>query len=85
MLTIIGEGEITINNYIVLGGAAVFVLAVAFLLYFRLRDSPANNLRRARKHHALGEKYYDKGNHEEARLQYEIAKEYRERALKGEE
>ncbi|MBN2367653.1 hypothetical protein JXC34_01445, partial [Candidatus Woesearchaeota archaeon] len=60
------------------------IVVVALILYLRLRDSPKNNLRRARKHHQIGEKLYSEENHEEAKLHYEIAKEYREKALKGE-
>lgn len=57
------------------------VLVFALVLYLFLRDSPKNNFRRARKHHKLGDKYYSSGDHEEAKLHYEIAKQYREKAM----
>ncbi len=65
---------------------AIAVIIVAVVLYFYLRDSPENNFRRARRFHKLGDKYFEKGNHEEAKLHYEIAKQYREKAMadKGE-
>ncbi|MBT3721525.1 hypothetical protein HN789_05895 [archaeon] len=51
------------------------------VLYFNLRDSPRNNFRRARKHHKLGDKEHSRGDHSEAKLHYEIAKQYREKAM----
>jgi hypothetical protein len=76
-------GCIKINTLLLVLSAAV-VAIVALILYFRIRDSPGNNLRWARKHHALGEKHYEKGELEKSRLHYEIARQHREKALKGE-
>lgn len=38
-------------------------------------------MRRARRYHRLGEKYYLIGDEEESKLHYEAAKFYREKAL----
>ena len=72
-----------INNLLLAGFVVVFLIFI-LLLYLILRESPGNNLRRARRHHKLGEKYYNEGDVEESNLHYEIAKQYREKALKGE-
>jgi len=77
------KGRVLIINKILLAGFVVVFLIFILLLYIRLRNSPRNNLRRARKHHKLGQTYYEDGDDEEAHLHYEIAKQYRERALKG--
>lgn len=60
---------------------AVVIFIVCLFLYFWLRDSPGNNMRRARRYHRLGEKYYLIGDEEESKLHYEAAKFYREKAL----
>jgi len=70
-------------NFIIIGG--VFIFIIALILYFRFRDNPKNNLRRAMKHHKLGKEHHNGGNKEEADLHYEMAKVYREKALKQEE
>lgn len=74
-----GKG-IKINNTVIIVGAAALLLLV--VVYFLLRDTPEKNLRKASKYHKLGEMHFQKGNSEEARLNYEIAKTYREKALK---
>lgn len=56
-------------------------LVVLLFVYLRIRDSADNNFRRARKHHELGQKYYQDGDQEEADVHYEIAKQYREKAV----
>jgi len=76
------SGCLKINNIILAGFVVIFLIFI-LLIYLRIRESPGNNLRRARKHHKLGEKYYNEGDVEEAELHYEIAKQYREKALKG--
>jgi len=64
----------------------ITVLAIfGIFLFFFLRNSPGNNMRRARKHHKLGERYYEKEDHEEAKLHYELAKFYREKAIEQRE
>lgn len=78
-----GNGCLKINNILLAAFVVVFLIFI-LLIYLRLRGSSGNNLRRARKHHKLGEKYYNEGDVEEANLHYEIAKQYREKALKGE-
>ena len=78
----LGNGCLKINNLLIAAFVVVFLIFI-LLIYLRLRGSPGNNLRRARKHHKLGEKYYREGDVEEANLHYEIAKQYREKALKG--
>ena len=62
--------------------AIIIALIIIVVLYLLMRDSPGNNLRRARKHHKLGQRFYEKGDYEEAKLHYEAAKRYRERAIK---
>lgn len=61
----------------------IVILILALSLYLFLRDSPKNNFRKARRHHKLGDINYSKGNHEEAKLHYEIAKQYREKAMRN--
>jgi hypothetical protein len=72
---------IKINTMLIVLGLIV-ALAFFITLYLLLRDSPSNNLRRARKYHMQGQKKYSQGKYEQAKLDYEIAKHYRERALK---
>lgn len=60
----------------------IVVLILALVLYLFLRDSQKNNFRKARRHHKLGDINYSKGDHEEAKLHYEIAKQYREKAMR---
>jgi len=60
--------------------ALVATVIVVGVLYYFLRDSPANNLRRARRYHKLAEKHHNKGNEEKAQLYYEMAEIHRERA-----
>ena len=62
-----------------MGAVVTFIIGV--FLYFRLRDSPGNNMRRARRYHRLGEKYYLIGDSEESKLHYDAAKFYREKAI----
>ncbi len=72
-----GRG-IKINIVLIIGGIVAFIV----ILYFLLRDTPEKNLLRARKYHAMGQKFARKQEFDEARLNYEIAKTYRERAMK---
>ncbi|MBI2145384.1 hypothetical protein HYU18_03625 [Candidatus Woesearchaeota archaeon] len=62
----------------------VALVAVAaglfFMVFTRLRDSVSNNLRRARSFHEKGTSLHEKGLEEEARLMFEKANYYRERA-----
>ena len=75
-----GVGKIGIA--MIAGGVVLLI----FMLYFflRIRDSPANYLRWASRHHYLGEKEYARGNMEEADFHYALAKIYREKVFKGE-
>ncbi len=72
---------IKINVFIAAG-----IILIAFVaIYLALRDTPKKSLRRAEKYHMLGQRAYEKGDTESAKLNYEIAKQYREKALdKGE-
>jgi hypothetical protein len=45
-----------------------------------IKDSRANNLRRARRHHLLGEKAHAKGNEKSATKHYEKAEKLRQKA-----
>ena len=66
-----------------LWGMIVGLAAIVFLfLYLNLRDTPNNNLARARQHHRLAESYYKDGRHEDADDHYAHAKKYREKAEK---
>ena len=57
------------------------ILIILFLLWnYFIRDTRANNLRRARAHHEKGEKAHQEGDEEKAQKQYEKARKYREKA-----
>ncbi|MBN2422819.1 hypothetical protein JXB41_06325 [Candidatus Woesearchaeota archaeon] len=63
------------------------MLIIVLIAYLYLRDSAANNFRRAKKHHKLAEKYYDSGRPDEAKEHYLLSNHFREKAekqLKGE-
>jgi hypothetical protein len=75
-----------VNFYLVIG-VGLLILIIILFLYFYLRDSPKNNLRRAKKHHRLAIKNYESENFEESKEHYLLSNHYRERAekqIKGE-
>jgi hypothetical protein len=51
-------------------------------VYFLVRETPEKNLKKAMKYHSQGEKCAQEQKFEDARLNYEIAKTYREKAMK---
>jgi hypothetical protein len=61
----------------------VIVLLIILWNYF-LRDSKANNIRRARNHHRMGEEAHRRGEEDAANDHYELSKYYREKALEEE-
>jgi hypothetical protein len=57
------------------------ILIIIFLVWnYNFRNTRANNMKKARKHHLKGEEAHRKGDEEKAREHYEKAREYRERA-----
>jgi|SaaInlStandDraft_6_1057023.scaffolds.fasta_scaffold195089_1 hypothetical protein len=70
---------IKINMNYIIAGIVLFIILL--IIYFYVRDSPSNNMRRARRHHKLGEKHNKLDDDGEAKLHYEAAKYYREKAL----
>ncbi|MFH1399651.1 MAG: hypothetical protein ABIG95_06080, partial [Candidatus Woesearchaeota archaeon] len=82
----IAAGANTFNKVMALAvwQKILIILALAIVLFILwnryFRDTRANNMRKARRHHALGEKYHKKGNIEKAEHHYELAQQYREKA-----
>jgi len=60
--------------------AVLFLILLALIWNYTLRNSRANNLRRARRHHLLGERAHEGGNEKKAGYHYERARHYREKA-----
>lgn len=58
----------------------LFLILLIIIWNYTLRDSRANNLRGARRHHLKGEWAHARGNEERARYHYEKAKQFREKA-----
>ena len=69
-------------NAFVIGAIVALALAILFLLYRQFADTPSNNLRKAIKYHKIGQRHYENGNYEEAKLHFEAAKQFREKAFK---
>ena len=63
-----------------IAAAVLFLILLAVIWNYTIRNSRANNLRRARRHHMQGESAHERGNEEKARYHYERARHYRERA-----
>jgi hypothetical protein len=62
---------------IVILAAIIFL----FVIWNRfIRDTRANNLRRARSHHLKGERAHQRGDEKKAAMHYEKARQYREKA-----
>ena len=60
--------------------AGVFVLVLIFL-FIRLRDTSANNLRKAKSFHDEAASLHEEGNEEEARKLFEKSNYHREKAF----
>jgi hypothetical protein len=57
------------------------VIIFLFVIWNRfIRDTRANNLRRARSHHLKGERAHQRGDEKKAAMHYEKARQYREKA-----
>jgi len=66
-------------------GTIVILLIIVILLaiiVMRMRDTPDNNLRRARNYHHKAEKLHEKGKEERAKHFYALSEKYRKRALR---
>jgi hypothetical protein len=63
-----------------IAAAVLFLILLAVIWNYTIRNSRANNLRRARKHHLQGEKAHRNGREEKAKYHYERARHYREKA-----
>lgn len=61
----------------VLGVLIILILIIIFYAYNR--DTPANNMRKARSHHKKAQALYEKGRYEEAGKHYKMAKDYRKK------
>ncbi|MBI2136895.1 hypothetical protein HYU12_00035 [Candidatus Woesearchaeota archaeon] len=60
----------------IIAGAAI----IAAMLYLRMRDTPANNLRKAREMHNKAVEHHKKGEHEKSAQYYQKAQQYRAKA-----
>lgn len=58
----------------------LFLVLLIIIWNYALRNSRANNLRRARRHHLLGEQAHKRGDENKAKYHYERASHYREKA-----
>ncbi|MBW2970537.1 hypothetical protein KY320_00080 [Candidatus Woesearchaeota archaeon] len=60
----------------------IIVILIALLIIWNVyfKDSRTNNFRRARRMHRKGEREHMKGNDEAARIYYDLAADYREKA-----
>jgi hypothetical protein len=58
----------------------IFLVLLVILWNYTFRNSRANNLRRARKHHLMGEKAHKNEDEDRAKYHYNKAQEYREKA-----
>ncbi|MFH0875820.1 MAG: hypothetical protein V1859_07820 [archaeon] len=63
----------------ILGFVSLFGLICASVYFFYLRDTPKNNLRRAKKYHMIAEKNYASGKFEDAKEYFALSKHYREK------
>lgn len=61
----------------VLGLLLILILIIIFYAYNR--DTPLNNMRKARSHHKKAQKLYEKGKYEQSEKHYKIAEEYRKK------
>ena len=61
-------------------GIGALILAIALLLYLRLRDSADNNLRTAKALHEKASALHEQGQEDEAKLLFEKANYHREKA-----
>jgi hypothetical protein len=61
---------------------AIFATVILIFIIWNnlIRDTRANNLRRARIHHLKGERAHQKGDEKKAAKHYEKARQYREKA-----
>jgi hypothetical protein len=66
-----------------LGMKILIVLAILLIIFliwnYNFRNTRANNMKKARKHHLKGEEAHLRGDEEKAREHYEKAREYREK------
>ena len=72
---------------ILFGGAGAIVILLLIviilaILVMRMRNTPENNLRRARNYHHKAEKLHEKGKDERAKHYYALAEKYRKKALR---
>ncbi len=67
------------SNRIVRIAVPALVIAAALAVYLINRDTRANNLRKARKYHRLGEKCHNAGDEENAKRYYELSQMLREK------
>lgn len=60
---------------------AIVILIILLIIWnYTLRNTKSNNMRWARRHHLKGEKAHREGDEETAKMHYERAREYREKA-----
>ena len=72
---------------IMFGGFGIIVIVIILVIVLaiivvRSRDTPENNLRRARNYHHKAENLHEKGREERAKHYYALAEKYRKRALR---
>jgi len=62
------------------GVVGVLVVLIALIVFYAYnRDTPSNNLRKARGYHKKAQRLYEKRKYEKAEKYYELAEEYRKR------
>jgi hypothetical protein len=61
-------------------GLLLTLLFIAVIMFVRMKDSPSNNLRKAREMHDKAVKLHSEGKNEEAQASYSKADSYREKA-----
>jgi hypothetical protein len=61
-------------------GLLLTLLFIAIIIFIRMKDSPSNNLRKAREMHDRAVKLHSEGKDEEAQASYSKADSYREKA-----
>jgi hypothetical protein len=74
--------KLAYRNRVVRIAVPAAVIIALLTVYLFNRDSPANNLRKARKYHKLGERHHNKGQEDKAKRYYELAQIFREKAVK---
>lgn len=59
----------------------VMIVLIIVLIYFRTRETPENNIKKARRYHKLAEKHHERGNEEKSKKYFEMSRYYREKNL----